>query len=73
MKKVIKGWVGRSMKLKNTYIAKSASDFGIQYYKKGIICTDVRVIAWGRKESAARWISNDWPPKRITITIEIGE
>ena len=62
MKRVIKGWIGKSDKVLPWW-----RDIG-----QGIDILEAGEI-YKTKGEENSWPSNDWPPKRVLITIEVEE
>lgn len=58
-KKIFKGWIPRDWALKNLIGWKD----GVLELDNEVVCQDK-----GQKED---WLSHNWPPKKITITVEI--
>jgi len=59
MKKVFKGWVGKTDGLSRTAYWNYRNTLSIWMFK--------------RKGGKHEWCTDDWPPKRVTVTVEVEE
>ena len=59
MKKVIKGYVGKLFPLNDLVYWDEDTELSMYVYK--------------RKDTRDTWLWEDWPPRRVTVTIEVEE
>ena len=60
MKKVITGWIERNTKLKNFFHRSHEEIY-------------LGPLIWATKGKKRDWGEDEWPPKKVTITVEVEE